>query len=253
MAKRVCVIEGDDAAPEVVRPTVQLLEGMELDLELLRPLTGEAAIQRYGSGFPPEAREAIDRSDATLFGATSGKTGGAVRYLRSGKATFVKGDWNDVRPFQEEFAPRGDELWVTNMRVNEHWQTQFDDFRIPYRAQRFPMNILEMDPKDAAACSIESGDWVSVENDHVLTQTGGRSAAQFKAVAYVTDQFPPGVTCSYFNFGQGRLDTAANSVTPGITDPINNRYRFKLGKGRVRGIGESEFKGRMSFVPRNLT
>ena len=39
---------------------------------------------------------------------------------KSGKAIFVKGDWNNVIPFQEEFAPQGDELWVTNMRVNEH-------------------------------------------------------------------------------------------------------------------------------------
>jgi arsenite oxidase large subunit len=171
---------------------------------------------------------------------------------RSGKAVFPKGDWNNVKPFQEEFAPKGDELWVTNMRVNEHWQTQFDDARIPYRWERFPVNILEINPKDASARGIDSGDWVVVENDQVLTQTGGRQAARFKAVAYVTDQVPPGVTCSYFNFGQGRLDMAANSVTPGVTDPINNRYRFKLGKGRVRKEGESEFKDRMSFVPRNL-
>ena len=56
----------------------------------------------------------------------------------SGKAIFVKGDWNGVKPFQEEFAPQGDELWVTNMRVNEHWQSQFDDMRIPYRWEAIP-------------------------------------------------------------------------------------------------------------------
>ena len=42
----------------------------------------------------------------------------------SGKAIFPKGDWKNVEPFQNEFAPQGDELWVTNMRVNEHWQSQ---------------------------------------------------------------------------------------------------------------------------------
>lgn len=169
-----------------------------------------------------------------------------------GKAIFVKGDWNNVKTFQEEFAPQGDELWVTNMRVNEHWQSQFDDARIPYRWERFPVNILEINPKDAAARGIESGDWVMVENDNVLTQTGGRYAAQFKTVAYVTEQVPLGVTCNYFIFGQGRLDMATNSVSPGFADPINNRYRFKLGKGLVRKIGESEVKHAMSFVPRNL-
>ena len=170
----------------------------------------------------------------------------------SGKAVFVKGDWNEVRPFQEQFAPQGDELWVTNMRVNEHWQSQFDDMRIPYRWERFPVNILEVNPEDANPRGIESGDWVAVENDNVLTQTGETYAARFSAVAYVSDQVPPGVTCSYFLFGQGQLDMAVNSVSPGIADPINNRYRFKLGKGRLRKTGESEFKNILSFVPRNL-
>lgn len=171
----------------------------------------------------------------------------------SGKAVFPKGDWSDVEPFQEQLAPQGDELWVTNMRVNEHWQSQFDDIRIPYRWERFPANILEINPGDAASRGIESGDWVEISNDSVLTQTGGHDAAKFSAVAYLTDQVPPGVTCSYFLFGQGRLDMAANSVSPGQADPINNRYRYKLGKGIVTKTGESEFKQTMSFVPRNLT
>lgn len=170
----------------------------------------------------------------------------------SGKAIFVKGDWKNVKPFQDEFAPQDDELWVTNMRVNEHWQSQFDDMRIPYRWERFPVNILEMNAADAGTRQIESGDWAEVSNDRVLTQTGGRHSAMFKAVAYVTDQVPPGVTCSYFIFGQGRLDMAANSVSPGVADPINHRYRYKLGKGRVTRVGPSEFKDTMSFVPRNL-
>ena len=76
----------------------------------------------------------------------------------SGKAIFPKGDWNNVKPFQNEFAPQGDELWVTNMRVNEHWQSQFDDHRIPYRWQRFPVNFPEINPSDAGARGIESGD-----------------------------------------------------------------------------------------------
>ena len=49
-----------------------------------------------------------------------------------------------------------------------------------------------------------------------------------------------------------RLDMAVNSVSPGLTDPINNRYRYKLGKGRVTRTGPSAYKNRMTFVPRNL-
>ena len=170
----------------------------------------------------------------------------------SGKAIFPTGDWNNVKPFQDDFAPQGDELWVTNMRVNEHWQSQYDDLRIPYRWQMFPANFLEIHPDDARSRGIESGDLVSVENDRVLTQTGGRARGRFEAVAYVTDQVRPGVTCGYFNFRQGRLDTAVNSVSPGQADPINNRYRYKLGKGRVTRIGVSDVKDKISFLPRNL-
>ena len=96
------------------------------------------------------------------------------------------------------------------------------------------------------------GDTVAIENDRVLTQTGGRARGRFEAVAYVTDQVRPGVTCGYFNFRQGRLDTAVNSVSPGQTDPINNRYRYKLGKGRVTRIGVSDVTDKISFLPRNL-
>jgi isocitrate/isopropylmalate dehydrogenase len=75
--KKVCVIEGDDASPEVVRPTVELLQEMNLDIEFLRPLTGEKTIEKYGTGFPAEAKEAVDSTDCTPFGAASGKTAGA--------------------------------------------------------------------------------------------------------------------------------------------------------------------------------
>ena len=43
--KKVCVIKGDDASPEFVIPTVELLEGMKLGIEFFWPLTGEEAIQ----------------------------------------------------------------------------------------------------------------------------------------------------------------------------------------------------------------
>lgn len=93
--KRVVVIEGDDAAPEAVRPTVEIVRLLASQLELLRPPTGDEAIAHYGSGFPDEARQAIDASDATLFGATSGKSAGAILYLRWGKQTYA-----NVRPIR---------------------------------------------------------------------------------------------------------------------------------------------------------
>jgi isocitrate/isopropylmalate dehydrogenase len=91
--KRVVVIEGEDAAPEAVRPTVALVDRLGLGIEWLRPPVGEEGIARSGSAFPDEARRAIDESDATLFGATSGRSFAALFYLRWGKGTYA-----NVRP-----------------------------------------------------------------------------------------------------------------------------------------------------------
>jgi isocitrate/isopropylmalate dehydrogenase len=91
--KRVVVIEGEDAAPEAVRPTVTLIDRLGLDIEWVYPPVGDAALVQYGSLFPDESREAIDAADATLFGATSGKSAAALFYLRWGKETYA-----NVRP-----------------------------------------------------------------------------------------------------------------------------------------------------------
>jgi isocitrate/isopropylmalate dehydrogenase len=91
--KRVVCIPGEDAAPEAFEPTVELVSRMKLGIEWLRPPVGEPAQRAHGSTFPPDARAAIDASDATFFGSTSGPSVPALFYLRWGKGTFA-----NVRP-----------------------------------------------------------------------------------------------------------------------------------------------------------
>lgn len=91
--KRVVVIEGEDASPEAVRPTVELINKLELDIEWIYPSVGEPALKSHGSVFPEDAQKAIDDSNATFFGATSGPSGRALFYLRWGKKTYA-----NVRP-----------------------------------------------------------------------------------------------------------------------------------------------------------
>ncbi len=93
MRKRVVVIEGEDAAPEAVRPSVALIDRLGVDIEWIHPSVGQRGLDECGSPFPQEARAAIDASDATLFGATSGKSAPALFYLRWGKRTYA-----NVRP-----------------------------------------------------------------------------------------------------------------------------------------------------------
>jgi isocitrate/isopropylmalate dehydrogenase len=92
MAKRVCVIPGDDAAPEAVLPTLGVLQAMELNIEFSELPTGEAGRARYGERWADVCREAIDGTDTTLFGSSSGMTP-AIGYLRYGKDTYA-----NVRP-----------------------------------------------------------------------------------------------------------------------------------------------------------
>jgi isocitrate/isopropylmalate dehydrogenase len=93
MARRVCVIEGEDASPEAMRPALELLEHLRLPIEWLHPPVGDAGLERHGHVFPEEARRMIDASDSTLFGSTSGRSALALAYLRWGKQTYA-----NVRP-----------------------------------------------------------------------------------------------------------------------------------------------------------
>lgn len=90
---QVAVIAGDDAAPEAVHPVVALLNSLQLGIEWVHPVVGEAAMERYGTAFPLESKQIIDAASTTFFGSTSGMSGAALMYLRWGKETYA-----NVRP-----------------------------------------------------------------------------------------------------------------------------------------------------------
>lgn len=85
----VCVIPGDDAAPEVMRPTVEILRSLAPDAQFVEALCGREAQARYGDAFPPETRTSIDSADCTFFGASGGPSRPILWYLRWGKMTYV--------------------------------------------------------------------------------------------------------------------------------------------------------------------
>jgi isocitrate/isopropylmalate dehydrogenase len=92
--KRVAVIPGDDAAPEAVHATLGVLRTMSLPLEWDVVPDGPALAELASAEREQLVRDAVDRCDTALFGATSGTTGG-VWYLRWGKDTFA-----NVRPIR---------------------------------------------------------------------------------------------------------------------------------------------------------
>jgi isocitrate/isopropylmalate dehydrogenase len=119
--KRVVVIEGEDAAPEAVRPSVELIDRLGVDIEWIYPPVGRKGIDSAGSPFPPEARSAIDNSDTALFGATSGLSAPALFYLRWGRETYA-----NVRParhlpgFRSPLAaPQGMDLVIVRENLED--------------------------------------------------------------------------------------------------------------------------------------
>jgi 3-isopropylmalate dehydrogenase len=87
--KRVVVLPGDDAAPEAMAATMDTLRALKLPIDYVEFPPGEQWVRGETE---MKARKAIDESDSTLFGSTSGKTT-AITYLRWGKQTFA-----NVRP-----------------------------------------------------------------------------------------------------------------------------------------------------------
>jgi isocitrate/isopropylmalate dehydrogenase len=87
--KKVIVLPGDDAAPEAMGATMDALRALKLPIDYVEFPPGEKWVRGETDA---AARKAIDASDTTLFGSTSGKTT-AITYLRWGKQTFA-----NVRP-----------------------------------------------------------------------------------------------------------------------------------------------------------
>ena len=121
-------------------------------------------------------------------------------------------------------------------------------------------------------CIRDRGDEVMVTNDDVLIQKSGFIAVhsdeatftklnenghirigrgEMKAVAIVTDAVRPGVMWT----NALMPGSPANSLVHRVPDPITNRYRFKLGKGKIEKIGESPYKKdlqKLTFAPRTV-
>ncbi|MDP1904741.1 MAG: arsenate reductase (azurin) large subunit [Pseudomonadota bacterium] len=194
----------------------------------------------------------------------------------SGKAILLKSPWKfgGWIQYYDAIKPRPEkgEIWVTNGRVNESWQSGFDDIRKANLHQRWPWPPIFIHPNDAKPKGIESGDLVKVHNDTVYVQVGQpqgvkdpdlffnnlmkdgfiqTSEGTFTAVAIVSDEMREGVAMASFNFP----GAPANTVVSAVPDPVTNNYRYKLGRGVLTKLGESPYKHSftaMSLKPRNI-
>ncbi len=191
---------------------------------------------------------------------------------QTGKCNLQKAPWSLFSDYWEWLRPKGDELWSTSGRINERWQSGYDDRRRPYIVQRWPENWVELHPDDAAARGIESGDYVMLYSDRIPAQKdtivgiegddftftklmeNGHielTNAAITAVAIVTPAVKKGVM--YMDF----LHTAqpANALAGRVVDWISGNYNYKMGVGKVKKIGVSPYKNdfrSMSFARRDI-
>jgi arsenite oxidase large subunit len=192
---------------------------------------------------------------------------------QTGKINMNKHPWSLFSDFWTWLSPKDDELWFSSGRINEIWQSGFDDVeRRPYVTQRWPENWVEIHPDDAKKRGIESGDRVMLYSDRVaafkdtilgvdsdefqfttLMKNGHveLSKAAVTAVAMVTPVVKKGLL--YANMIDMRQPS--NSLQARVVDQISGNYNFKMGVAKIKKIGESKYKEEfrsMSFVPRNI-
>ena len=104
----------------------------------------------------------------------------------SGKALLIKTPWELFNDYFERITPNRDqgEFWVTTGRINEIWQSGFDDIRKPYTDNRWPDTFAEINPTDAAEYGIESGDEIRMysepENGAILTVRNAEQADMWR-------------------------------------------------------------------------
>ncbi len=192
---------------------------------------------------------------------------------QTGKINIQKHPWDLFSDYWKWMKPKSDELWHTNGRMNEIWQSGFDDIeRRPYITQRFPHQFVEIHPDDAKSRGIESGDWVMVYNDRVpifkdtILGVGGKdfqfdelmknghiemAKGAVTAVAIVVDHVKKGVLYSNFN----SMTQPTNALQGRVVDQISGNYNYKMGVARINRMGESPYKKdfrSFSFAPRNI-
>jgi len=91
---KICVIPGDDAAPEAMTAALRVLDALDLPVDWDQLPIGEELIHMEMPEREAFVTEHIEAADTVLFGSSSGTTPGAI-LMRWGKQTYA-----NVRPVQ---------------------------------------------------------------------------------------------------------------------------------------------------------
>ena len=108
MAKyRICLIEGDGIGHEVIPATRRVLDAAGLSAEYVHAEAGYEYFLDHGTSVPQATYDAVENTDASLFGAATSPTGikpagftGAIRHLRQKYNLYA-----NVRPTRTRPVP----------------------------------------------------------------------------------------------------------------------------------------------------
>lgn len=145
--KKVVVLPGDDAAPEAMTAAMSVLRALALPIDYEEFPPGE----RWVRGETDlRAREAIDASDTTLFGSSSGKTT-SIGYLRWGRQTYANvrpAKWS--RGYRSPMAhPEGIDFVIVRENLEDLYLglegpvSQLAPLKLSSRILRAPLNTSE--------------------------------------------------------------------------------------------------------------
>ena len=109
-----------------------------------------------------------------------------------GKAHFKPAPWNGLPKMVADQKAKY-RFWINQGRANEVWQTAYHDQYNSFVRDRYPMAYIEMNPDDAKALGVATGDVVEVYNDFGSTY----------AMAYPLKAIKAGQTFMLFGYIKG--------------------------------------------------
>ncbi|MDO8273822.1 MAG: arsenate reductase (azurin) large subunit [Gammaproteobacteria bacterium] len=139
-----------------------------------------------------------------------------------GRAKFQPSPWNGLLPEAQQQKDKYP-FWVNNGRVNELWQTLYNDEHVEFRTSRWPMTLVEIGSEDAQRLGINSGDVVELFNDYGATQ----------GMAHVEPTIKPG---QVFMQAMGRNGVMGDLATTAVDQNILPYYKGTWAD--VRRIGD---------------
>lgn len=120
MTIRICVFEGDDAAPESIAATREVLSSLDVDLSFTTPPVEAYADSLQSGTVPDDLRLVIESADTVLFGAGSDLHIPLLRYLRWEYGGGTYANLRPVRYFEGATSPLRDPGNVDYLIIREN-------------------------------------------------------------------------------------------------------------------------------------